>query len=308
MKELQQLAKFITNPQYRFYILSRYGFFNYWPDEKYLKRKFELVFDYELDLENPQTFNEKIQWLKLYDRNPLYTTLVDKVAVKEYVANIIGKEYIIPTIGVYNNAEEIDFNKLPNQFVLKCNHNSGLGMYICKDKRNLNIKKIKKELLKGLKQDYYMTNREWPYKNVPRKIIAEQYMEDGQTKELCDYKFFCFNGRPVFCQVISDRSTNECVDFFDMNWQHQNFTGLTKEFPNCAIEPIRPISFDKMKKACEVLTKNIPFIRVDFYEINGKMYFGELTFYPASGFGKFHPNEWNKKIGDWLVLPNKKLW
>ena len=306
MKELQQLAKFITNPQYRFYILSRYGFFNYWPDEKYLKRKFELVFGYELDLENPQTFNEKLQWLKLYDRNPLYTTLVDKVAVKEYVANRIGSQYIISTLGVWEKAEDIDFDNLPNQFVLKCNHNSGLGMCICKDKSKLDVRKVKKELAKGLKQDYYLTNREWPYKNVPPRIIAEPFLTDNTHSDLVDYKFFCFSGVPKYCQVISDRSTNECIDFFDMEWDLQEFTGLQcPHYPHYPHKIDKPNCLEQMKQACGVLAKGILFVRVDFYEVQGKMYFGEMTFYPASGFGEFSPKEWNKKIGDLVVLPTK---
>ncbi len=303
-----KIINFIVNESYRFNILANKGFFYNWSDEKFLKIKFELTFGKRLNLDNPQTFNEKLQWLKLYDRNPLYTTMVDKYKVKEYVANIIGKEYIIPTLGVWNNPEEIDFDKLPNQFVLKCNHNSGLGMYICKDKSNLDIQKVKKELSKGLKQNYYLTNREWPYKNVPPRIIAEQYMEDCKTKELRDYKFFCFNGKPSYCQVISDRNTNESIDFFDMNWNFQNFTGLHlhKPFPHAKNIPQKPITFEKMKQICAILAKDIPFVRVDFYEINCKMYFGELTFFPATGFGQFYPNEWNKKIGDLLILPQKK--
>lgn len=303
MKLFNKLFKFATNPLCRFGILTHYGLFNY-SDKDFLKKKFKLVFGYELNLKNPQTFNEKLQWLKLYDRNPLYTIMVDKYKVKEYVASIIGKEYIIPTLGVWDNPEEIDFDKLPNQFVLKCNHNSGLGMCICKDKTKLDIKKVKKELTKGLKQDYYLTNREWPYKNVPQRIIAEQYMEDIQTKELRDYKFFCFNGIPKMLFIASDRQNpNEETkfDFYDINFNHLPFTN---GHPNSKKIIEQPKNFELMKELAIKLSQNIPHVRVDFYEINGKVYFGELTFSHWSGFTPFNPSEWDKKIGDWLVLPN----
>lgn len=302
-----KIFKLIKNPLYRFNILSHFGFFKNWTDEKFLKKKFKLVFGYKLNLKNPQTYNEKLQWLKLYDRNSLYTIMVDKYKVKEYVANVIGREYIIPTLGVYSSVEEINFDKLPNQFVFKCNHNSGLGMCICKDKSKLNIKKVKKELTKGLKQDYYLSNREWPYKDVPRKIIAEQYMEDNETKELLDYKFFCFNGKPKMLFVASDRQNPKeetKFDFYDMNFEHLPFTN---GHPNSNKILNKPKTFDKMKILAEKLSQNIPHVRVDFYEINGQLYFGELTFSHWSGFVKFNPEKWDKKIGDWLVLPNKKL-
>lgn len=277
------------------------------PDKLYLELMFRHRMGKKLNLNNPKTFNEKLQWLKLYDRRPEYTKMVDKYAVKKYVADIIGKEYIIPTLGVWKNPDEIDFDRLPKQFVLKCNHNSGLGMCICRDKSKIDIKKVKDELRKGVAQNYYLTGREWPYKNVPPRIIAEQYMEDSETSELRDYKFFCFNGEPIYCQVISDRRTVETIDFYDMNWVHQSFTGLelpSKPFSKIPI-PI-PKTFEEMKKSAKILSKDIPFIRVDFYEINGKMYFGELTFYPAAGFGKFSPDKWNQKIGSLLKLPEKK--
>lgn len=274
------------------------------PDYIFLCYKYYCLFGTKINLRNPKTFNEKLHWLKLYDRKQLYTTLVDKYSVKEYVANKIGKQYIIPTLEVYNTTKEIDFDKLPDKFVLKPTHDSG-SVIICKDKNIFDKKKAIEELDKALKKNFYYVGREWPYKNVPRKIIAEQYIEDLENKELRDYKFFCFNGKPVYCQVISERNITECVDFFDMNWIHQPFTGLAEKFSNCSKEPTKPNCFSKMKRFCEILSKDIPFIRIDFYEANKKMYFGELTFYPASGFGSFYPNEWNNKIGDLLILPKK---
>lgn len=275
------------------------------PAKLYLELMFRRRIGKKLNLDNPRTFNEKLQWLKLYDRRPEYTTMVDKYAVKKYIADIIGKEYIIPTLGVWKNFDEIDFSKLPNQFVLKCTHDSG-GLVICRDKNKFDIESARKKINKSLNRNYYYAGREWPYKNVPPRIIAEQYMEDSETSELRDYKFFCFDGEPIYCQVISDRSTVETIDFYDIKWIHQPFTGLAvppKPFGKIPI-PI-PKTFENMKKSAKLLSKNIPFVRVDFYEINGKMYFGELTFYPAAGFGKFSPDEWNQKIGNMINLPEK---
>ena len=174
------------------------------PDKPYLELMYWVNMDRKLDLKNPKTFNEKLQWLKLYNRRPEYTMMADKVLVRDYIAKTLGPEYLIPLLGVWDDPDEIDFDKLPDRFVLKCNHNSGLGMCICKDKSKLDIEKVRADLREGLKQDYYLTGREWPYKDIPRKILCEQYMEDASL-ELKDYKFFCFNGVPRYCQVIADR-------------------------------------------------------------------------------------------------------
>lgn len=276
------------------------------PDKLYLNLMYYHHFHKLPKWNQPQSFNEKLQWLKLYDRKPVYTIMVDKIEAKRFVADKIGEEYIIPTLAVYDSAEDIDIDKLPDQFVLKCNHDSK-SICVCKDKKCFDIEKSKKFLGPRLKVNGYWYGREWPYKNVPRKIIAEKYMEDCSTTELRDYKFFCFSGVPMYCQVISDRTSNETIDFFDMNWKHQSFTGLAlprKPFNEDLIS--KPVSFNKMKESAKILSKNIPFVRVDFYEINGKMYFGELTFYPAAGFGVFSPDEWNYKLGDMIKLPDKK--
>lgn len=178
-------------------------------------------------------------------------------------------------------------------------------MCICKDKSKLDIEKVKTELRKGLKQDYYLTGREWPYKNVPRKIIAETFMKNEKDTDLKDYKFFCFNGSPEYCQVICDRSTNETIDFFDMNWEHQEFIGINSipnEFSNNKNLIEKPYTFEKMKEFASILAKNTKFVRIDFYEINRKLYFGEITFYPASGFGQFEPVIWNERLGNMIKL------
>lgn len=273
------------------------------PDKPYLQLMYWLNMGKKLDLKNPKTFNEKLQWLKLYNHNPAYTVMVDKVKAKEYVAGIIGEEHIIPTLGVWDDPDDIDFDALPNQFVLKCNHNSGTGMCICRDKSKLDIEKVKAELRKGLKENYFMRWREWPYKNVPRKILAEKFMVDESRTELKDYKIFCFNGEPRYCQVISDRNTDEKIDFYDMHWKRLvGLVGLNDKVHNSEYAIPCPESFEDMKLMASLLAKSIPFSRIDFYEINHQAYFGEITFFPATGFGNFNPREWNVKMGDMITL------
>lgn len=273
------------------------------PDKPYLQLMYWLNMGKKLDLKNPKTFNEKLQWLKLYNHNPAYTVMVDKVKAKEYVAGIIGEEHIIPNLGVWDDPDDIDFDALPNQFVLKCNHNSGTGMCICRDKSKLDIEKVKAELRKGLKENYFMRWREWPYKNVPRKILAEKFMVDESGTELKDYKIFCFNGEPRYCQVISDRHTDEKIDFYDMHWKRLvGLVGLNDKVHNSEYAIPCPESFENMKLMASLLAKSIPFSRIDFYEINHQAYFGEITFFPATGFGNFNPREWNVKMGDMITL------
>lgn len=299
------IYKYLTNSNYRFGINSMFGLYDSLDDKEYLKRAFRVNMGRELNLENPTTYSEKLQWLKLYDRKPIYTTMVDKAAVKDYVATIIGEEYIIPTIAVYDSFNEIDFENLPNQFVLKCTHDSG-GIIICKNKEAFDKKKAKRILNKYIKRDFYKGWREWPYKNVPRKIIAEQYMEDSETGELKDYKFFTFNGKVKALFIASDRQKvdeDTKFDFFDENYIH---LPILNGHPNAAIEPKKPINFDLMKSLAEKLAIGIPHVRVDFYEINGKVYFGELTFFHWSGMVPFEPEEWDYRFGSWLTLPEKK--
>ena len=274
------------------------------PDSFFIKLKFRLRMSYPLNLENPQTYNEKLQWLKLYNRKPEYTQMVDKYEVKKYVADIIGEEYIIPTLGVWDKVDDIDFDALPNQFVLKCTHDSG-GIVICKDKSRLNIDKVKKKLKKSLKNNYYYSNKEWVYKNIVPRIIAEQYMVDESGYELKDYKWFCFDGVPKILFIASDRGndTEETkFDFYDMDFNHLPFTN---GHPNATKAISKPHSFDKMKEIVAQLSQKIPHVRVDLYDINGKIYFGELTFFHWSGTMKFEPEEWDYKLGSWIKLPQK---
>ena len=308
MGKLKNYVKYLKNP-YRLFILPAVkGRFDKMSDEKYLKRLFRAYTGRKLDLEDPKTFNEKLQWLKLNDRNPLYTTLVDKYLVREYVKDRIGEEYLIPLLGVWDRAEDIDFDKLPNEFVLKCNHNSGKGMYICKDKSALSggdIERIRSDLNEGLKQDYYLFSREWPYKDVPRKIIAEKYLSDGSDKDLKDYKFMCFGGKTEMMFIVGNRwKKNEdiTVDFFDPDFNRLPFS---RDHDNSREVFVKPDNFNRMIELSEKLSQGFPFVRVDLYDLNGKIYFGELTFFPGSGFERFQPDEWDKKIGDMLVLPKK---
>lgn len=270
------------------------------PDKAYLKLLFKTRMGKKLDLESPKTFNEKLQWLKLYDRKPEYTMMADKYKVRDYIAKMLGKEYLIPLLGVWNSPDEIDFDKLPNQFVLKCNHNSGLGMCICKDKSKLDIAKVKKELHRGLNQDYYKTCREWPYKNIERKIIAEKYMVDNKSNELMDYKIMCFNGKAEYSFVCSNRfKSNLNVTFFDMYWNVMTFE---RHYAKSNPEIKKPETYNKMIEFAEKLSNDLIFSRIDFYEVNGKLYFGEITFYPGGGFEEFTPDIWDKNLGDMIDL------
>ena len=271
------------------------------PDKLYLKLKFRLHMNKWMDFDNPQTFNEKLQWLKLNDRNPLYVSMVDKVDAKKYVASIIGEEHIIPTLGVYNSFDEIDFDKLPNQFVLKCSHDSG-GVIICKDKSQLDMDNARKVLSNGLKRNYYYQTREWPYKNVKPRIIAEQFMVDESGIELKDYKYYCFDGKVKMMFVATGRPYDTRFDFFDTNFNHLP----VKQGYDWADKPIsKPLGFDEMISLAEKLSKNIPHVRIDFYDINGQIYFGEMTFFDSSGWTPLEPVEWDYKMGSWINLPKQ---
>ena len=284
-------------------LLHRLAFI--FPDKLYLELMFRLKMGYPLDLRNPQTFNEKLQWLKLYNRRPEYTQMVDKYAVKEYVAQIIGKEYIIPTTGVWDKFGQIDFSALPERFVLKTTHGGGGGgVAICNDKEHFNTAEAKRKLGKSLSVDIYGNLREWPYKNVKRRIIAEEYMQDG-SGELKDYKFFCFNGRVEFFKIDFDRFVDHHANYYDRN-------GKLLPFGEADLPPVPdkkleiPHNIQEMIVLAEKLSAGIPFLRVDLYNIDGKIYFGELTFFPASGFGRISPEQYDRIIGKSLELCQPK--
>ena len=296
--------KYLTDKNYRFYFAAKAGKYDMLSDEEYLKLMFSARMGKKLDLEHPVTYNEKLQWLKLHDRNPLYTKLVDKYEVKDYVSNIIGHEYIIPTIGVWDHFDQINFNELPNQFVLKCTHDSG-GVVICKDRNKFSVSKASHILHRALSHNFYSLWREWLYKNVKPRIIAEQYMEDTETEELRDYKFFCFDGVVKAMFIASERQNQHedtKFDFFDEKFNH---LPLRNGHPNARVVPQKPKNLDLMIKLAQKLGENIPHVRIDFYEVNGKVYFGEMTFYHWSGFVPFEPEEWDYKFGEWINLPDK---
>lgn len=269
-----------------------------------LEYQFKRWADYSLNLDNPQTFNEKLQWLKLNYHNPLMTKCADKVAVRDYIKEKIGEEYLIPCLGIWDNPDDIDFNKLPNQFVLKVNWGSGQNV-IVKDKSKLNIKEVREKLHNWMKpqNNHYFHAFEWSYKDIQPKIIAEKYIEQMDGK-LLDYKFFCFNGEPKYCQIDADRFTKHTRCFYDMQFQKQDFKLIYATYDG---KILLPQKFSEMQKAAKILSKGFPYVRVDFFIIGNTIYVGEITFYPEAGYGKFDPLEWDKKLGDLLVLPSKDV-
>lgn len=290
----------ICNPKKIIICLDYRGKLNWLHDKAYLKLVFWARMDRRLNLKDPKTFNEKLQWLKLYNRKPEYTVMVDKYAAKEYVSNIIGSEYVTPTLGVWDSFEQIDFDALPKQFVLKCTHDSG-GLVICKDKEKLDYEYARKKITKCLKQNYYFIGREWPYKNVKPRIIAEKYMVDASGDDLKDYKFFCFDGVPRLLLIASDRQkdTDTCFDFYDMNFKHLPFK---QGHPNAKQRIEKPSSFGLMYELAEKLSFGIPHVRIDFYEVEGQPVFGEMTFFHFGGMTPFEPDEWDDKIGSMLKI------
>lgn len=269
-------------------------------DETFIKWEFYLGMKKWPNLENPKTYNEKLQWMKLHDHNPDYVRMVDKALAKEWVKEKLGTdEYCIPTLGVYDNFKDIDFNKLPNQFVLKTTHDSG-GVVVCRDKNEFDMKAAQVKLNRSLSHDYFLQHREWPYKEVPRKIIAEQYMEDVDGGSLKDYKFFCFDGEPKFMFIASDRGKDTRFDFFDMDFNHLPFE---QGHPNSDHSLQKPAGWGKMVDIARQLSKGMYHIRVDLYDVNGRIFFGEMTLFHFSGNVPFEPEEWDYKIGEMLRLP-----
>lgn len=275
----------------------------WYSDELYLRLQYLFRLHKKLDLKNPKSFNEKLQWLKLYNRISAYTTMVDKYTAKEYVANIIGTKYLIPTLGIWDNPDDIDWDSLPNQFVLKCTHDSG-GIILCRDKSCFNIEKAKEELCRCLKTSYFPVTREWPYLNVKPRVIAEKYMSNNKN-ELIDYKVHCFNGTPKVILVCQNRfgTGGLMEDFYSDKWEHLDVK--RPNHPNANEFMEKPDELDELLQLSQQLSVNIPFVRTDFYIIDGQIYFGEITFYPSSGLAKFEPEEWDYKFGEWMKLPKQ---
>lgn len=324
---MKKLLKYITDKDYRLLVNAGRGKYDKLPDKEYLEKIFKASMGYSLNLENPQTFNEKLQWLKLYNRNPAYTVMVDKYKVRDYIKETIGEEYLIPLLGVWDKAEDIDFDKLPNQFVLKCTHDSG-GLCICRDKNTFDVKQCKDYLDNRLTHNYYKLWREWPYKNVVPKIIAEQYIDVTQnsplkcgdiisveelqcTQGLLDYKFMCFSGRvrALFLDIGVVKGSSKHAENYYRNVYDREFNLLpvkeTRE--NYPLKIKMPDNFNQMVEIAEKLSSGMPHVRVDLYNVKGRIFFGEFTFFHGSGLSNFFvPKEWDKIFGDWIELPKKR--
>lgn len=304
---ITEAIKMLTKPEKRAVLFNELGLYLWMPDKMFLRHYYRVKIGKKLNLDDPKTYNEKLQWLKLYDRNPQYPLLVDKYTVKEIVAEKIGEEYVVPLLGVYDKFEQIDFSKLPDAFVLKTTHNSG-GVYICTDKnRGIFIKKngkhydisgLAKDIKKQLKKNYYLSSREWAYKDIPPRIIAEKYIGD----KVDDFKIMCFGGVPKIIYMESGRLSETTCDFFDADFMRLELRQLD---PNSEKVIEKPIFFAEMMELARKLSAEFPQVRVDFFRSEGKLYFAELTFYNWGGFAKFEPEQWDKTLGDWLDLPKK---
>ena len=272
---------------------------SYLPDKLYLKILFRGRVGYKLHLKAPQTFNEKLSWLKLYGRRDVYTQMADKYEVKQFVAQKIGREYVVENYAVSDRWNGIDFSQMPNQFVIKCTHDSG-GAFVCRDKTLFDFEAVKRQIEHNLKRDYFLPNREWPYKNIKPRIIVDRYLDDDTGKELRDYKFWCFNGKPkyMYCTIKGD---DVYENFYDMSF---NPVAIDHGFPRHIPEFEKPAKFDLMKELAEKLANNVPFVRVDFFQVEGKVYFGEFTFYDWAGLRPFK-GDWDKKLGQLIELPKK---
>ncbi|MBQ5592702.1 MAG: glycosyl transferase [Clostridia bacterium] len=273
------------------------------PDKIYLKKLYKQRTGKKLNLRNPKTFNEKQNWLKLYDRRPEYTVMVDKYKAREYIAEKIGEEYLVPLLGVWDSPDEIDFDALPNEFVLKCNHDN--GVIICRDKSRLDIEKTKEELRYRLSRDYYKKLREWPYKKIKRKIVCEKYISEIDSDCLTDYKFHCFNGIPQYMYVVTTQNNETYLDYFDMSYKPLPIIhSVHPRSPENSFFS-KPDNYEEMKNIAAKLSEGLPYVRVDLYNLSGKIYFGETTFFPTGGFAELFPEKWNLILGDCLKLPPK---
>ena len=299
---IKKILRFFFDSDYRFLFLAAKGRYKKMTDLVFLARMYKAKKGIILDLKNPSSFTEKLQWLKLFDRKPIYSSMVDKYEAKKYVSNVIGESYIVRNYGCWDRFEDIDFAKLPNQFVLKCTHDSG-GIVICRDKNNFDIKKAKKRLKDSLKRNMFFYYREWPYKNVRPRIIAEEFLENANKEPLIDYKFYCFNGEPKFLYIskgLDDHSTAS-ISFVNLNWTFSKYE--RSDFKPFETLPTKPTKFNEMIELSKELSKGIPFLRVDLYQINEKIYFSELTFSPCGGFMPFKNEHDDIEIGKMLNLP-----
>ncbi|MCR4990334.1 MAG: glycosyl transferase [Lachnospiraceae bacterium] len=307
MSKFTFLKELLTDPGTRFYFLSAHGFYHGMSDEKYIKRLWKYrMGDQVLDLDDPKTLCEKLQWLKIYDHNPEYTKFADKYEVKKIVSETIGKEHVVPLLGVWDDFDDIDFSKLPDQFILKTTHDSG-GFMICKDKSTFDVNAARKKFKKAVKRNFYWSGREWQYKNIPPRIIAEKYIDSLGKPDSFEYKLTCMNGEVKFttvCRGIAHAGFKDRTnDHFDRNGQKMPWY----VFYEPSKTPVElPPQIDELIEYSEKLAKGIPYVRVDYYIVDGTVYFGEMTFNTWDGFMEFTPHEWDRKLGDMLVLPDEK--
>lgn len=291
---IKTYQKYFTIQHPENYILS---------DKSFIKKLYKKRMGKEINLSDPKTFCEKQNWLKLYDRKSIYTVMVDKYLARDFVAERVGKTYLVPLLGVWDNADEIDFSSLPDKFVLKCNHNS--DVIICTDKSSLDTEKVRIKLNEQLKRNYYFQKREWPYKNVPRKIICEKYMENHDKTNPLEFKVLCFNGTPKYVIVISGRFINKetTMDTYDMDWKYTDL--VNGDCPLAGDIYEKPDCLNEIYEISKTLSENVPFLRVDFNFWNNNLYFGEMTFFDAAGFENYQPQEWDLYFGDLIKLPKK---
>ncbi|MFO3715015.1 ATP-grasp fold amidoligase family protein [Oribacterium sp. P9] len=296
--KLQSIYKFIFNYKYREMVKCNLGFYDSMEDEKYLRKLYKLKTGLELNLDSPKRFNEKLQWLKLYDRNDIYTVMVDKFLVKEYVDKLIGEGHTAKTIGVYDCFEDIDFDSLPEKFVIKTTHGCG-GMYIHRG-GEINKKMARKKVMSTFSKNYYFHTREWPYKGVKPRILIEEYLQNEDEENLTVYKVLCFEGQARIIQVIQDDKTpNESIDYFDTEW---NLLDLKQNYPNSQNHIKRPDQLEEILRLSNICSNGIHFLRTDWYVVNGKIYFSEFTFFSDAGLEKFYPDSWDEVLGDWINL------
>ncbi|NLB66627.1 MAG: glycosyl transferase [Lentisphaerae bacterium] len=298
--QLSKLIRYAKNPLLLFWRLGLDGHFKFIPDRRYLEICFRIKVGHRLNLEAPQTFNEKLQWLKLFDRRPEYTRLADKLAVRDYIQSRVGADHLIPLLGTWGSAADINFSTLPSQFVLKCTHDSG-SVIICRDKSNLRENRVRARLANRLSKNYYWAGREWPYRNIPPRVIAEAYMTDESATELKDYKFHCFNGEPRVIQVDFDRFTAHRRNLYDLNW---NRLPLALAYPDAPERVIpKPPNLEQALDLVRAIVPPAPTVRVDLYLTQDQIYFGEFTFFHEGGLGRFKPARYDAEFGSWIHLP-----
>lgn len=297
------IIKLLENPIFKsLYILATYVCAII-PDGIYLRILYRVRMGEKLNLNNPVTFNEKMQWLKIYQKKNDHSYMTDKARVRDYIEKKIGKEYLIDTVGIYDSYEDIKFEDLPDEFVVKCTHDSG-SVILCNSKEDLIRNKNK--LKKALKRKYYLAGREYSYKGITPRLIIEKKLTNDPDKGLRDYKFYCFNGEPTYLYISEGllKHSTARISFYNIDYSLADF--CRSDYPRLDYLPEKPVNYEKMLDICKILSEGNPFVRVDLYEVDGKIYFSELTFSPCGGYMPFEPKEYDRILGEKLILPRKK--